>query len=102
MGPNNPNHILEETNDVSVYTLEGREVTQGSLTWPANEAGEKNFVLNIKPYTEWEIQKTFVIMIYDIEGFPASSGSGEIGLQGSNFTVVVSTAFRRLSHDLTC
>lgn len=97
MGPNNPNHILEETNDVSAYSNEGREVTSGSLVWADGESGEKNFVLNVKPYTEWEIQKTFVIMIYSIEGFPASLGNGEVGIQGGNFTLIVRMFFQSLT-----
>ena len=43
MGPNNLNHLLTETTDVSSFDLLGQEVTQGSLTWEDGEAGTKFF-----------------------------------------------------------
>ncbi|KAK7486836.1 hypothetical protein BaRGS_00021983 [Batillaria attramentaria] len=77
MGPNNPNLQLEDTSDIS-YTSGGAETTSGRLPWGDGEAGTKQFMLNVKPYTSWEIQKVFVIEMYDIQGSPASVGNGEI------------------------
>ncbi|XP_060082724.1 adhesion G-protein coupled receptor V1-like [Ylistrum balloti] len=78
LGPNNPGNVLVETNDVS-HKGNGPQTTQGSLIWADEEAGMKTFKIYVKPYTTWEIQKTFVIEIYKVQGFPAGIGDGEIG-----------------------
>lgn len=77
MGPNNPNRLLEETNDIIHYNALGEGVTSGSLTYQAAEAGQQSFGITVKAYTGWEVAEEFVLMIYDIQGFPASEGSGE-------------------------
>ena len=38
----------------------------------------------------FQIAKSFVIAIYDIQGFPANSGSGEASRTAGNLTVTVS------------
>ena len=55
MGPNNPNRVLEDTNDISYYTAEGREVTGGILIWEETTAGQQTLALTIKPHTVWEV-----------------------------------------------
>ncbi len=90
MGPNNPNRLLQETNDLSYRDDQGREVTTGQLNWSDDEAGAKAFNLRIKPYSGWEIEKRFLVVIYDIQGFPAGVGNGQPGSPGGNITVVVS------------
>ena len=90
MGPNNPSVKLADTSDVS-YVSAGQELTYGSLTWADDEAGEKMFVLNVKPHgDQWEVQKEFVLMIEDIEGFPASSGNGEVSTTHKLYKLTVS------------
>ena len=90
MGPNNPNRVLEETNDIIHYNMEGEGMTSGSLTWPDGEGGEQSFTITVKPYTGWEVAKTFAVMIYDIQGFPASEGSGEPSPAGLELLLTVS------------
>ncbi|XP_064619709.1 adhesion G-protein coupled receptor V1-like [Lineus longissimus] len=83
MGFNDKNKQVFDTNDVS-YNISGTEVTSGSLVWADGELGQKNIALTIKPHTGPEIQKIFLITIYDIVGSPATSGHGEVGpLAGS-------------------
>lgn len=89
MGPSNPNRVLEEINDISSPGPTGGQVTTGILQWEANEDGAKSFVISIKPHSGWEIEKIFNIILYDIQGFPANSGSGEASVTGKNFTVIV-------------
>lgn len=97
MGVNNVNQVLEETNDISFLTLDGREVTQGTLVWEANQDGDKSFNLNVKPHSGWEIQKTFHITIFDIQGYPASSGSGEPSPTSGTVALTVCTDFIYMS-----
>ena len=92
MGPNDANRVLEETNDISSPASSGRQVTSGILLWEANEDGQKSFVINVKPHAGWEIGKAFSVVIYDIQGFPADSGSGEASLTANNFTLIVSNS----------
>ena len=88
-GPNSPNMVLENTNDISQITPSGTESVSGSLVWETQAAGEQSISLYVKPYKDWEIQKTYVIVIYDIQGFPASSGNGEPDPKARNFTLTV-------------
>ncbi len=90
MGPNDVNAELQATNDVSHVTSDGREVTRGTLTWEANEAGDKTFSLVIKPRSGWEIQKTFHVSLHDIRGFPADQGHGEVSPTAGTYTLTVS------------
>ncbi len=89
MGPNNQNTVLEATNDISVVTPEGREATSGTLQWNANEGGDRTFSLTIKARSGWEIQKTFFITIFRIEGFPADLGNGEASPVANTFELTV-------------
>ena len=93
MGPNSENIQLQETNDISYITPEGREATSGVLQWEGNEAGDKTFALTIKPRTGWEIQKIFYVTIYDIQGFPADLGNGEASQTAGVYTLTVRISF---------
>ena len=93
MGPNNPNVVLQETNDLSYFTSDGRETTGGSLSWAAGEAGPLSFTLNVKPRTVWEVAETFEVMIYDIQGFPATEGRGEASPTAGNVSLTVRDDF---------
>ena len=98
MGPNNPNTILEATNDLTYFSPElGREVTSGSLTWGDGESGPLSFTLNVKARNGWEVAKTFVVTIYTIEGFPATSGNGEAPPTAANVSLTVRSVIRLLS-----
>ncbi|XP_041376199.1 adhesion G-protein coupled receptor V1-like [Gigantopelta aegis] len=77
MGPNNPAIVLEDTGDLS-YNNNGVEVTSGTLVWADSEAGQKKFVINIKPYSSWEIEKHFILEIFKIEANPLSAEAGEV------------------------
>ena len=90
MGPNNPNRIVQETNDLIHYNGEGEGVTSGSMTWDDGELGAKSFALVVQPYTNWEVAKQFVVMIYDIQGFPADIGSGELSPTAGQLLLTVS------------
>ena len=81
--------MLEATNDVS-YISNGRELTRGSLIWEDGQGGERTFMLSIKPFSSWEIEKAFVIQIYKIQGFPPTTGDGEISPTTGNTTLTVS------------
>ena len=89
MGPNNADRIMSETNDLSFLTPESRELTSGALVWQNSEAGSRTFTLQIKPHSGWEIGKTFIVILYDIRGFPASSGNGETTENLSQFYLTV-------------
>ena len=89
MGPNNPQRVLLETNDI-FYIANNKETTSGALVWSDGESGVKTITLYIKPYSSWEIQKTFIIEIVTISGFPANVGDGEIGPTTGKASVTVS------------
>lgn len=89
MGPNNPLQILEATNDISMVSG-NKEVTTGSLLWNEGESGEKSFVLDLKPFSSWEVEKTFLVEIYNIQGSPSEAGSGEISISAGKTTIIVS------------
>lgn len=89
MGPNNPDLILEGTNDIASISG-GRETTSGSLYWNEGEAGQKTFTLNIKPYIRWEIQMLFKVIIYQINGYPKDVGDGEISRTHGSVSLIVS------------
>ena len=93
MGPNTPNVILQETNDISSIAPDGTQTTSGILHWNDNEAGDKTFALTVKPRTGWEIQKLFNVTIYDIQGFPADLGNGEVSSTAGVYTLIVSIYF---------
>lgn len=88
MGPNNPLQILEATNDISMVSG-NKEVTTGSLLWNDGESGEKSFVLDLKPFSSWEVEKTFLVEIYNIQGSPSEAGSGEISISAGKTTIIV-------------
>ena len=92
MGPNNPGVMLEATNDVA-YRFQGREQTSGTLLWQDGQGGERTFILDIKPFSSWEIEKTFIIEIFKVEGFPQSVGNGEISPTNGSVTLTVSFLF---------
>ncbi|KAL3865787.1 hypothetical protein ACJMK2_043142 [Sinanodonta woodiana] len=89
LGPNNPGAVLEATNDIA-YLLNGQEVTKGTLLWDDGQSGEKTFTLNIKPFSSWEIQKTFIVQLYKIQGSPSTAGDGEVGPTTGNVTLTIS------------
>ena len=89
LGPNTA-QPLEETNDVSYFTPEGLETTTGFLEWENGQGGEKTFTLIVKPHNGWEIQKEFLISIYDITGFPISDGNGQVHPETGEMTLTVS------------
>lgn len=88
MGPNNPLQILEATNDISMVSG-NKEVTTGSLLWNDGESGEKSFVLDLKPFSSWEVEKTFLVEIYNVQGSPSEAGSGEISISAGKTTIIV-------------
>lgn len=87
-GPNNPLAALEATNDIA-FVSGNRELTSGTLNWPDGQAGERTFSLDIKPFTSWEIEKTFVIRLEKIVGSPASVGDGEVSPTTGSVTLTV-------------
>lgn len=90
MGPNNPQRVLLETNDI-FYISNNQESTSGNLVWSDGESGAKTITLNIKPYSSWEIQEIFIVEIVTITGYPKSSGDGEIGPNTGKASVTVSS-----------
>lgn len=89
LGPNNPQRVLLETNDI-FYISNNQETTSGHLVWENGESGAKTITLYIKPYSSWEVQKIFVVEIVTVSGFPNSVGDGEIGPNTGKTTVTVS------------
>jgi hypothetical protein len=89
MGPNNPQRVLLETNDI-FYISNNQEKTIGSLVWSDGESGAKTVTFNIKPYSSWEIQKTFIVEIVTITGYPSTVGNGQIGPSTGKATIIVS------------
>ena len=89
MGPNNENRVMGETNDISYISPEGRETSEGVLVWQNSESGQKDFTLQIKPHSGWEIAKRFIIQLFDIRGFPASGGNGETNPATAQIELVV-------------
>lgn len=87
-GPNNPQSALQATNDIA-FVSGSQELTSGTLTWPDGQAGEKTFSLDIKPFTSWEIEKTFVIKLEKIQGSPTSVGHGEISPTSGSVALTV-------------
>lgn len=92
MGPNNPLQVLEATNDISMVSG-NKEVTTGSLQWSGGESGEKSFVLDLKPFSSWEVEKTFVVEIYRVQGSPQGTGNGEISASAGKTTITVRLIF---------
>jgi hypothetical protein len=88
MGPNNPLQVLEATNDISMVSG-NKEVTAGSLQWNSGESGDKSFVLDLKPFSTWEVEKTFVVEIYRVQGSPQGTGNGEISTTTGKTTITV-------------
>ncbi|VDI35962.1 G-protein coupled receptor 98 [Mytilus galloprovincialis] len=88
MGPNNPQRVLLETNDI-FYISNNQESTSGNLVWSDGESGAKTITLNIKPYSSWEIQEIFIVEIVTITGYPKSSGDGEIGPNTGKASVTI-------------
>jgi hypothetical protein len=88
---------LESTEDVA-FVSESREFTSGNLVWQDGESGNKTFILNIKSFSSWEIEKVFVIKLESIIGFPSTVGNGEVGpMQGS---VVLTVSYPTLCYFL--
>ncbi|CAL1526999.1 unnamed protein product [Lymnaea stagnalis] len=82
MGPNNAMLQLVGTGDIS-SVVNNQDVTQGSLTWQDGELGVKQLVIDIKTYTTWEVEKSFVVELYRVSGTPTGVGDGEVvGVQG--------------------
>lgn len=90
MGPNNPNLPLEDTSDIS-FGSGDIQTTSGRLSWADGEAGNRQFTLSIKPHTSWEIQKTFIIKICNIQATPPSVGIGEVSPTSGKIIFTVST-----------
>ncbi|XP_061172919.1 adhesion G-protein coupled receptor V1-like [Saccostrea echinata] len=88
MGPNNPLQVLEATNDISMVS-ENHEVTSGSLVWSSGENAAKSFVLDLKPFSSWEVEKTFVVEIYSVQGSPPGTGNGEISTSAGKITIII-------------
>ena len=91
MGPNSRNTELQETNDISHMTPDGRQTNSGSLEWENDDASDKTFSLTVKPRSGQEIQKTFYITIFDVQGFPADVGNGELSPTADTFSLTVSS-----------
>ena len=89
LGPNSVTDILEATNDVYYHSTGGQETTSGTLSWDASEGGGKVFNLYVRAHTGWEVAKTFIVVISDIQGFPASVGSGESSPTTGNLNLTV-------------
>ena len=78
MGPNNPRLPLEDTTDLSFLSDQGSEVTTGSFTWSDGETGVRQLSLDIKAYTSWEVEKTFIVELYRVVATLQGIGEGEI------------------------
>ena len=89
LGPNNPGVVLISTNDIA-HISNGREVTGGSLMWEDGQGGERTFTLIVKPFSSWEIEKSFVIELFKVNGFPPSVGDGEVSPTTGSVTLTVS------------
>ena len=89
MGPNNTSRVLTETSDVAFVSNTNEETTSGSLVWKDNEGGLKALSLTVKSHTAWELQKEFVISIFNIVSSPSSVGSGDISPSTGNLTLNV-------------
>lgn len=87
-GPNNPLTPLQSTNDIA-FKSGNMEVTSGTLVWPDGQAGEQSFTLDVKPFTSWEIEKTFVIGLEKVEGGDPSLGHGEVSPTTGQVTLTV-------------
>ena len=103
-GPNNPQAALQATNDIA-YVSGNREYTSGTLVWIDGQSGEQTFTLDIKPFTSWEIEKSFVIRLEKVQGSPVSIGHGEVSpttgsvvLTVSRLCVLYRTSFHIYSH----
>jgi hypothetical protein len=47
-------------------------------------------VVSLNPVSSWEIQKTFIVEIVTITGYPSTVGNGEIGPSTGKATIIVS------------
>ena len=53
-------------------------MTSGVIAWEDGEAGVKSLTLEVKPFTTWEVEKMFVIELYQVAGAPPGIGDGEV------------------------
>ena len=90
MGPNNPNLQLEDTTDLSYLSDQGSEVTTGSFTWADGESGSRQLRLDVKAYTSWEVEKTFVVELYKVVATPQGIGEGEVDQETGQVSIKVS------------
>ena len=60
------------------------------MVWSDDEDGQQTIALVFKPHTGWEVAETFIIAIYDIQGFPASDGSGQADPLANSVAITVS------------
>ncbi|XP_052793587.1 adhesion G-protein coupled receptor V1-like [Mya arenaria] len=88
-GPNNPKSPLQSTNDIA-FKSGNMELTSGTLKWADGQAGERTITLDIKPFSSWEIEKTFVIGLEKVEGSPATVGNGEVSPTMGSVSLTIS------------
>lgn len=66
-----------------------KEVIIGLLLWNDGESGEKFFVLDLKFFFFWEVEKIFLVEIYNVQGSFLEVGSGEISIFVGKIIIIV-------------
>lgn len=66
-----------------------KEVMIGLLLWNDGESGEKFFVLDLKFFFFWEVEKIFLVEIYNVQGSFLEVGSGEISIFVGKIIIIV-------------
>ena len=55
------------------------------------------YSLQVAPHSGWEVEETFVVVVYDVTSFPAEVGSAEMDPDAMTFTLTVSELIGQLS-----
>lgn len=76
--------------DVAIVSGNNTEVTQGQLIWADGENGDKTLSAIIKAYSGWEIEKTFLIEIFDVQNDVNAVDNGEVDPDAGSITVIIS------------
>lgn len=88
LGPNTEQR-LQEVTDIAHVNSQQVEVTNGQFIWENGEGGRRTMTLLVKPFTGWEIQKTYVIEIVDIRNEINAVDNGEVDPIAANVTIVI-------------
>lgn len=88
LGPNSLTP-LEATSDLSYTNRADLEMTQGQFLWDDGEGGERRLTLTVKAHSGWEVQKTFIVHLYDVQNDMDPQDNGEIDVNASNVTLTI-------------